>query len=161
MNLPILSAKMKVKWAVEASVGAGRPTSGYAVLDGVKSISSDNEAPNTVQVTELKDFPAHVYIPGLMGGNGVQNLTVNDYSVFRTSYSALYSAWETAYAAGKNLWIEYAYPPDSSMESYFYPAIPSKLGFGGAEVDAPLENVAYFTRCGQPVFAAASTNSTT
>ena len=152
---------MKVKWAIEASVGAGRPTSGYAVLDGVKSISAANDAPNTAQTTELKDWPDHTFIPALGGSNGVQSITVNDYSVFRTSYAALYSAWETAYAAGKQLYIEYAYPPDSNMESYYYPAIPSKLGFGGAEVDAVLENVAYFTRVGQPVFATASTTSTT
>lgn len=155
MNLPILSAKSAVKWAVETTAGT-RPTTGFTTLDGVKQISEDNEAPNTAQVTELKDWPRHVYILALQGGNGVQSVTVNDYSKFRTSWDALYSAWETAYAAGKALWIEYAYPPESGMESYFYPAIPSPLGYGGADVDAPLENVAYFVQTGQPVFAAAS-----
>ena len=158
MNLPILSAKMAVKWAVETTAGE-RPTSGYTLLKGVKSIASDNEAPNTAQVTELKDWPRHVFIPALAGGNGVQNITVNDYGVFRTSYAALYSAWESAYAAGKALWIEYAYPPESGMDSYYYEAIPSELGFGGADVDQPLENVAYFTRTGQPLFDDPSTGT--
>lgn len=156
MNLPILSAKMAVKWAVEATAGT-RPTTGYTVLDGVKSIASDNEAPNTVQTTELKDWPAHTFIPGLRGGNGVLSVTVNDYDKFRTSYAALMTAYETAAAAGKALWIEYAYPPESGMDSYYYTAIPSPLGFGGAEVDGVVENAAYFVRTNQPAFAAAST----
>lgn len=158
MNLPILSAKMAVKWAVETTAGT-RPTSGYTVLNGVKSIAAYNEAPNTAQVTELKDFPDHVYIRALNSGNGIHTLTVNDYKKFRDSWTALYSAWETAAAAGKALWIEYAYPPDSSMDSYFFPAEPSPLGFGGAEVDSPLENSAYFIKTGQHVFATASTGT--
>lgn len=154
--LPILSARMAVKWAVEATAGT-RPTSGYTVLDGVKSIASYNEAPNTAQVTELKDYPDHAYIRALNSGNGIHSLTVNDYKTFRDSWDALYSAWETAAADGKALWIEYAYPPNTSMESYFFPAEPSALGFGGAEVDAPLENIAYFIKTGQHVYATAST----
>lgn len=154
--LPLHSAGTTVKWCVETTAGT-RPTSGYTVLDGVKEIASYNDAPNTLQTTDLLAFPNHTYIRALNSGNGVLSITANDYKTFRDSYAALYSAWETGKAAGKALWIEYAYPADSGMDSYFYPAEPSVLGFGGASVDAVLENVAYFVQTGQPEFAAAST----
>jgi hypothetical protein len=144
-----------VKWAVETTAGT-RPTTGYTVLQGVKEIASYNDAPNTIQTTDLLAWPNHTFTRALGGGNGILSITVNDYKTFRDSYEALYSAWETAAAAGKSLWIEYAYPDDSSMDSYFYPAEPSPLGYGGAAVDTVLENVAYFVQIGQPVFETAS-----
>ena len=154
--LPLHSAGTTVKWAVEATAGT-RPTSGYTTLAGVKEIASYNDAPNTLQTTDLSAWPNHTFIRALNSGNGVLSVTANDYKTFRDSYEALYSAWETAAAAGKSLWIEYQYPADSNMKSYFYPAEPSPLGFGGASVDAVLENIAYFVQTGQPVFETAST----
>lgn len=156
MALEILSAGMAVKWAVETTAGT-RPTTGYAALVGVKSISEDNEAPNTIQTTPLSATKRHTYILGLQGGDGAQQLTVNDYADFRTSWDAMYEAYETAKAAGKALWIEYAYPAGYNMESYYYTAIPSALAFGGAEVDAVLENNVYLVQTNEPQFAAAST----
>lgn len=152
---PLHSAGSTVKWAVETTAGT-RPTTGYTVLQGVKEIASYNDAPNTIQTTDLLAWPNHTFTRALGGGNGILSITVNDYKTFRDSYEALYSAWETAAAAGKSLWIEYAYPDDSSMDSYFYPAEPSPLGYGGAAVDTVLENVAYFVQIGQPVFETAS-----
>ena len=160
MSIPIHTAKMAVKWCKESSAGS-RPTSGYKTLDGVKEIAADNDAPNTIQTTELKDWPAHTYIPGLRGGNGALGITVNDYAAFRTSYADLLSDYASAKADNKALWIEFAYPPDSGMDSYYFTAIPSELGFGGAAVDGVVENVAYLIRTNNPTFAAASTNSTT
>jgi hypothetical protein len=153
--LPLHSAGTEVKWAVETTAGT-RPESGYTTLHGVKEIAPYNDAPNTLQTTDLSAWPNHTFTRGLNSGNGVLSITVNDYKTFRDDYTAMYSAWETAAAAGKSLWIEYAYPDDSSMESYFYSAEPSPLGFGGASVDAVLENVAYFIQTGQPIFATAS-----
>ena len=155
--LPILSAKMAVKYAIEATAGAGRPTSGYTTINGVKSISADNDAPNTAQVTELKDYPDHVNILALNNSGATHSITVNDYKVFRDSWNTMYTAYTEAAAAGKTMWVEYAYPPGNEMDSYYYPAIPSPLGFGGAEVDAPLENIVHFVKAGQHVFATAST----
>lgn len=156
MAIEILSAGMAVKWAVETTAGT-RPTTGYATLTGVKSISEDNEAPNTIQTTPLSAMKRHTYILGLQGGDGAQQITVNDYEDFRTSWDAMYSAYETAKADGKALWIEYAYPAGYNMDSYFYTAIPAALGFGGAEVDSVLENTAYLIQTNEPQFAAAST----
>lgn len=153
--LPLHSAGTTVKYCVETTAGT-RPTTGYTALLGVKEIASYNDAPNTLQTTDLLAYPNHTFIRALNSGNGVLSITANDYKTFRDSWDGLMSAYETGKAAGKALWIEYAYPADSSMDSYYYTAEPAELGFGGASVDAVLENTAYLIQTGQPEFAAAS-----
>ena len=156
--LPLLSAGMTVKWCVETTAGT-RPTTGYTIMYGVKEIAAYNDAPNTAQTTDLLAYPNHTYIRALNSGNGVLSITANDYKTFRDCWAAMVSAYETAKASGKALWIEYAYPDGSSMNSYYYTAEPAELGFGGAQVDSVLENSAYLIMTGQPKFDAASTGS--
>lgn len=155
MAIEISSAGAAVKWSVEATAGT-RPTTGYKVLRGVTAIGADNDAPNMLQTTKLSEMVRHTAIPGLRGGADAQPITVNDYADFRTDWESLMADYETAKAAGKALWIEYAYQPGSGLDSYFYPAIPVDLGYGGAEVDSVMTNTAYLVITGSPVFATAS-----
>ncbi len=156
--LPLLSAGTTVKYCVETTAGT-RPTSGYTILKGVKEIASYNDAPNTLQTTDLLAYPNHTYIRALNSGNGVLSVTANDYKTFRDSWADLMSDYETGKPSGKALWIEYAYPADSGMDSYYYTAEPAELGFGGATVDSVLENTAYLIQTGQPSFATPSTGT--
>ena len=142
MAIELSTAGIKVKWAVEAAAGT-RPTSGYAELVGVKSISEFNPEPNNIDVTPLAEEEWHRYIPGLKDVGGAQQLTVNDYDDFRTSWDAMMTAYEAAKADGKALWVEYNVPGLTSKPSFFYSAVPQDLGFNGAEVDSAYENVAY------------------
>lgn len=155
MAIELSTAGIKVKWAVE-SVAGTRPTSGYSALSGVKSISEFNPEPNQLDVTPLDETTWHRYIPGLKDVGGAQQLTVNDYDDFRTSWDAMITAYTTAKAAGKALWIEYNVPGITSNPSFFYSAEPQDLGFNGAEVDAVFENVAYLTPNKVAGWAAAS-----
>lgn len=141
MALELSTAGILVKYAIEATAGT-RPTTGYTEIPGIKSIPEINPEPNMLDVTPLSETEYHRYIPGLKDIGGAIGLTVNHYSDFRTAWNAMYEAWETANASGKALWVEFYIPDD---ESFFFRAVPSKLGFGGAEVDGVLENVAYFT----------------
>ena len=156
MAIELSTAGILVKWAVEATAGT-RPTSGYAEIVGVKSISEFNPEPNTIDVTPLAETTWHRYIPGLKDAGGAQQLTVNDYDDFRTSWDAMMTAWETANASGKALWIEYYVPGISDNPSFYYSATPQELGFNGAEVDAANDNVAYLTPNKVVGWAAAST----
>lgn len=142
MAIELSTAGILVKWAVEATAGT-RPTTGYAELVGVKSISEFNPEPNNIDVTPLAEEEWHRYIPGLKDVGGAQQLTVNDYDDFRTSWDAMMTAYEAAKADGKALWIEYYVPGITSKPSFFYSAVPQDLGFNGAEVDSAYENVAY------------------
>lgn len=165
MALELSTAGILVKWAVEATAGT-RPTTGYATIRGVKSIPEYNPTPNNLDATDLSATEWKWSIPGLKDPGGALGLTVNDYAAFRADWAAMLTAYKTAKADGKGLWVEYMIPDltdgaDTSpkKQSYFYPAIPSELGFNGAEVDAVLENVAYFMPNGAPVWAEQSTAS--
>lgn len=155
MALELSTAGITVKWAVEATAGT-RPTSTYTALPGVKSIPEFGTSINALQCTPLSNTSSHSYVEGLSDPGGAQGLTVNDYSAFRVAWEGMLDAYETAKGNGLGLWVEYAYPEGSGMESFYYPAEPSKLGYGGAEVDSVLENIANFVPAGDFVFAAAS-----
>jgi hypothetical protein len=77
-------------------------------------------------------------IPGLADSGGALQLTVNDAPAFRAAYDAMYTAFQTAKAAGKGFWLEYVYPEAYDMDSFYIPVELAPLGFGGAEVDARL-----------------------
>ena len=159
MAIELSTAGIKVKWAVETTAGT-RPTAGYAEIVGVKSISEFNPEPNLIDVTPIAEEKWHRYIPGLKDTGGAQQLTVNDYDDFRTSWDAMMTAYNTAKATGKALWIEYYVPgftATGAKPSFFYSAVPQDLGFNGAEVDSAYENVAYLTPNKVVGWAAAST----
>jgi len=146
MAIELSTAGIIVKWAVEATAGI-RPTTGYAAIRGIKSIPEFNPEPNMLDCTPLEETEFHRSIPGLRDLGGVIGLTVNDYDDFRTDWTSMLTAYTTAASAGKGLWIEYYVPGLSaaSKQSWYFSAVPSTLGFGGAEVDGVLENVAYLT----------------
>lgn len=142
MAIELSTAGITVSWAVETTAGT-KPTN-FKQIHGVKSISEFNPEPNTIDVTPLEEEEWHRYIPGLKDVGGSQQLTVNDYDDFRTSWDALMTAY-AALTGGKELWIQYKVPGITSKPSFYYTAVPSDLGFNGAEVDSAYENVVYLT----------------
>lgn len=152
MAIELSTAGMKVKWAIEVTANT-RPTTGYAQIRGCKSISGYNPEPSQLETTDLSQTEWKTYIPGLKDPGGVQSITVNDYADFRDDWSAMLTAYKTGSANGLAVWVEYSIP---NHDSFYYRAVPSDLGFNGAEVDSILENVAYFTPNSAPVWAAAS-----
>ena len=64
-----------------------------------------------------------------------------------------------AYAAladGELMWFEIAYQDGSDLDSFYFPGEPLPLGFGGADVDAVLENNMNIAPQGDYLFAAPS-----
>ena len=151
----VSTAGMLVKYAVEATAGT-RPTTGFTTIPGCKAIPAMFNDPNTLQSTPLSATKNHTYIDGLGDSGGAIAITVNDYDEFRTAWEACVSAYE-ALTGGKEMWFEIAYPVGSSLDSFYVPAKPLPLGFGGAEVDSVLENNANILPQGDYLFAAAST----
>lgn len=151
----VSTAGMLVKYAVEATAGT-RPTSGYTTIPGVKAIPAIFNDPNMLQSTPLSATKNHTYIEGLNDSGGSIQLTVNDYEAFRTAWTACVAAFD-ALTDDKTMWFEIAYQDGSNLESFYFPAQPLKLGFGGADVDAVLENNLNLAPQGDFVFAAAST----
>lgn len=152
MAIELSTAGIQVKWAVEVTANT-RPTTGYAQIRGVKSIPEYNPEPSMLEVTDLSDAEWKRYIAGLKDPGSAMGFTVNFYSDFKTDWDTMLTAYGTAKETGKAVWIEYAIP---GMNSFYFRAIPSDLGFNGADVDGVLENVAYVTPNGAPVWATAS-----
>lgn len=151
----VSTAGMLVKYAAETTAGT-RPTTGYTTIPGVKAIPAIFNDPNMLQSTPLSATKNHTYIEGLNDSGGSIQLTVNDYDAFRTAWTACVAAFDEL-TGGKTMWFEIAYQDGSNLESFYFPAQPLKLGFGGADVDAVLENNLNLAPQGDYEFAAAST----
>lgn len=153
MAVELSTAGIMVKYCMEATAGT-RPTTGYTQIPGVKSIPDMNPEPAQLDVTPLDETVQHRYIPGLKDPGGAIGLTCNYYADFVTAWEAMMTAY-TALTGGKGMWVEFSIP--TMTNSFYFRAVPSVLGFGGAEVDSVLEITAYLTPNSAPVWAAAST----
>ena len=80
---------------------------------------------------------------------------MNDAPAFRSAYATRYSAYEAAVSASSTFWLQYAYPSQYSMDSFYIPVDLVQLGFGGAEVDSVLENMLNVIPQGDFQFASA------
>lgn len=152
----VSTAGMLVKYAAEATAGT-RPISGYTTIPGVKAIPAIFNDPNMLQSTPLSATKNHTYIPGLNDSGGAIQITVNDYEAFRDAWETCIGAYATAAASDKGMWFEIAYQSGSGLDSFYFPAEPLPLGFGGAEVDSVLENNLNVSPQGDYEFASAST----
>ena len=150
----ISTAGMLVKYCVEATAGT-RPTTNYTLIPGCKALPALFNEPNTLQTTTLEAIKNHTYCEGLGDSGGAVAITVNDYAEFRTAWDTCVSAYD-ALTGGKTMWFEFSYPAGSNLDSFYFPGRPVALGFGGADVDAVLENNANIVPVGDYTFAAAS-----
>lgn len=156
MAIELSTAGIKVKYAVESTAGT-RPTTGYKMIRGVKSIPEFGGEPETLETTTLDKEKYKTYIPALQDPGGAIGLTVNFYEDFWDDWDDLCDDFATAQADnGKSVWIEYAIP---GMKSFYYQAKPTPISFGGAEVNSVLEATAYVTPTSEPVWENASTDA--
>jgi hypothetical protein len=154
----VSTAGMLVKYCVETTKGT-RPTLNYTTIPGVKAIPAIFNDPNMLQSTPLSATKNHTYIRGLDDSGGAIQLTVNDHKAFRDAWDTCVAAYATAQASDLGMWFEIAYQAGSDLDSFYFPAEPLALGFGGADVDAVLENNLNLAPQGDYIFAAASTTS--
>jgi len=152
MALELSTAGIKVKYAVETTAGV-RPSASYITIPDVKSIPSFNPEPSTLEVTNLSDTSWKRYIPGLKNPGGAIGLIVNLTAAFKSTWDSFVSAAQAGASASKQTWIEFSIP---TMDSFYFAAVPSELGFNGAEVDSVLEDVVYLTPNSAPVWETAS-----
>ena len=151
----VSTAGMLVKYCVEATKGT-RPTTGYTTIPGVKAIPAIFNDPNMLDSTPLSATKNKTYIRGLDDSGGSIQLTVNDYAAFRTAWDTCVGAYATAAVSDLGMWFEIAYQDGSDLDSFYFPGEPLPLGFGGADVDAVLENNLNIAPQGDYLFAAPS-----
>ena len=131
-----------LKFAAEATAGT-RPATGFAQVARLRSMPDMNEAPNGIEVTELDELVAKQYIAGLSDPGGAKAFHANLTDDFMTNWETLRTAYETAAAAGKEVWFEITHP--KLTKSFFFSGEPAPLGFSAADVDNALEIDAYIT----------------
>ena len=148
-----LSAGATVKYAFSSN--ATRPTSGYTPIAGVTAVPAFGDQPGTVDVTAIAN-KNRVYIFDLPDSGGLIALTVNDADDFRSAWNTMYSAYKSM-ATGSTFWIEYAYPSETSIDSFYYPAALHDIGFGGWEVGAAMQNSIPIAPAGDFEWASKST----
>ena len=129
-----------VKYIAEATAGT-RPTTGYTVIPGIKSIPDLNPEPSTLEVTDLADTEWKRYIPGLKDPGGALAFNANNTDAFQTAWDTMVTAAETAKASNKSMWFEISVP--GLAKSFFFAGMPSPLGLGAMDVDAVLEISGY------------------
>jgi hypothetical protein len=148
------TAGVLVKYAAESTAGA-RPTTGYTTIPNIKSTPDLNPEPSSLEVTDLSDEEWKRYVAGLKDPGGALAFNANNTDAFQTAWATLVSAYGTAAAASKAIWFEIYVP--GLTNSFFFAGIPSDLGLGAMEVDAPAEVTAYVTPNQIEGWAAAST----
>lgn len=149
MAIELSTAGIKVGYCIETVAGT-RPTTSYNQIRGVKSIPDFNPEPAQLEVTDLSDTEFKRYIPGLKDPSGAQGLTVNEFQDFKDDWDGMMTAYGSAVSSNLGMWVQYNIP---NHDAYFFRAVPSELGFNGADVDSVLENVAYLTPNSAPVWA--------
>lgn len=154
----VSTAGMKLKYCVEETAGT-RPTVNYTEIPGIKVLPGMGDSPNMLDSTPLTATKNKTYIRGLDDTGGAYGVTINDYKAFRDAWSTCMSAYATAQAGSpaKGMWFEICAPLGSDLDSLYFPGEPLAMGFGGAEVDAVLENTLNIAPQGDYTFAAAST----
>ena len=141
MAQELSTAGVLLKYATSAS-GTTRPTSGYTTIPSIKAIPDFNPEPESLEVTDLSDTTWRRYIAGLRDPGGALAFTANLTTNFKSAWSTLVSAYNTAIAGNKSIWFEIYVP---SFGSFFFAGIPSELGMSAMDVNAVLEIDAYIT----------------
>ena len=139
MSLEISTAGIFVKYAAEATAGV-KPTTGYTVLPNIKSTPDINQDPNMLDCTDLSVTDYKRYIPGLRDIGSAFPFGANLTPAFQTAWEALVSDYETAKAAGKEVWFEISVPTNGS---FYFTGAPVPLGVNSFEVDQVAEVTAY------------------
>jgi len=141
MAMELSTAGVLLKYCASAS-GTTRPTSGYTTVPNIKAIPDFNPEPESLEVTDLSDTEWRRYIAGLKDPGGALSFTANLTTTFKSSWTTLISAYETALAAGKSMWFEIMVP---SFGSFYFAGIPAPLGMSAMDVNSVLEIEAYIT----------------
>lgn len=135
-NIELSTAGISVQWAVEEVAGT-RPTTGYQIIEGIKSTPDLNPEASAIDVTDLSQTEYKKYIAGLKDPGGSIAFGANLGQQFLDDWEALCDAYATAAADNKRLWFVIVIP---GLSKAFYMAVePVPLGMPAAEVDAGLE----------------------
>lgn len=132
MALEISTVGASVKYAAEATAGT-RPTTGYTAIPDILTAPEIAMSVDTLDASNLSDTSKR-YIPGQQDPGGEKTFKANHTEAFITAWETLVTAAETAIAAGKAIWFEYAFP--NATKSYFWSGMPLDLGSDALDMNS-------------------------
>lgn len=141
----IATAGVLLKYAIESEAGT-RPTSGYTVIPGVKSIPDFNPEPESLETTDLSQTKYKTYVPGLMDVSGSITFGANLTEALIDLWNSIIAASDAAKAENKATWFEVCIP--SFQKSFYFAGVPSPLGLAAIEVNAVLTTDLHITPSG-------------
>ena len=153
MAIPITSIGAKVSYAVEMTKGT-RPTTGYTKIPMVTEIPEMNPTPDMLDTTSMDNLE---YTTGVQGLKTLDTLTFTarfsqDLFDLYQGESGIMSAWETAKADGKAMWL--CIDIEGLNKSCFLSVEPSDIGMPAASTNSVIDVSLYFTPVGEPVWDA-------
>lgn len=131
----MIIAGSKLVYAVEATAGT-RPTTDYSMVPEVTNIPELSSADyDQVDMTPIDETEQHIEVTGLRQAPGVLNFEANLSDTLLTFWNTtLMTAYETAVAAGKEMWFCVIFPEMDN--AYFFTAEPKVLApTGGGASD--------------------------
>lgn len=149
MGIPLSTAGISVKYAVEATAGT-RPTTGFIVIPDIKEIPELNPSPESLDATDLSAQEYKTYISGLKDLGGALAFTANLTEDGRSKWDTMMSAYATAKGDDKAMWFCIDIPGLS--DAVFFTGEPSAMGLPGAGVSAVLETSLYITPTNEPTW---------
>lgn len=142
------TAGMYLSYAVETTPGQ-RPTTGYTIIDEVKSMPDTNPAPASVDSTTLAETEYVTKEPALKDLGDSLDYTVNFTDELEEAIDALVDKQEAAESEGKAVWFCEAHR--KIKKATYYTGKIAHINFGESSVGAMLETSLHITPTGAPV----------
>ncbi len=146
----VSAAGLRLGYAVETVAGT-RPTEGYKRVPEVKTMPSFNPAPENIDSTTLEETEYMTYVQGLKDLGGALEYGANLTDSLDEFWEQALNDYETAAAAGKEMWWCISHP--GLKKATFFTGQPAPIGINEASVNAMLETTLYITPTGAPIRA--------
>lgn len=136
-NIAISAIGATVKYCAEASAGT-KPTTGYIALVDVRSAPAISKSRNMIECSPITSEEEE-YAEGKVSFTNEGEFKLKHTAEAITAWEGFVTAYASAKAAGKGVWVEYKY---ASGKSFYFKAAPGSLGNdgledGGVEIPAP------------------------
>lgn len=141
-GIDLSTAGTTMQYAVEATAGT-RPTSGYKLIHGVKSVPSFNEAPETIETTTLEATMYKTYVAALKDPGGSLAFNFNLTQLFIDTWTEIIAEYDTAAETNKKMWFAVVIP--GITKAFYFSGKPEALGLPAIEVSSVLETEAFIT----------------
>lgn len=139
---------VRVAWAVE-TVKSTMPTAGWEYLPSITSTPEMNQAPETIEVTDLSQTEYKQYVPGLKDLGGAISFGANLTQLLIDVWDGkVMKSFNTAKSSGLRIWFAIIHP--DLTKAMAFACEPSSQGLPAIEVNSALTTNINVTPQNQP-----------